>query len=301
MPLPRPSALCAACSCAAALAAPAYAGDFDHTVTFVDPTGLGAAFQTRIDQHLGAALAAWGRHLDGQASFEILVNITPNLPTSAGTSATSAFVGYHGGANVFEQGMAYELRTGLDPNGAAPDIVLEINPAYLQYGMWFDPDPSTRTAPVGPDRVDATSVFIHEIGHALAFNGWGDDTLGASGSISTWDRHSNVVDGVLAFTGPHAVATYGAGVPITFGYDFHIGNSFGAGTDLQSDVMNGVALLPGQRYDVSELNLAMLRDMGLAVSPVPEPATVATMLAGLAALAGFRRRRRMPRDMRREG
>lgn len=290
MPLPRTMTLCAACAYAAVLAVPARAGNFDHTVSFVDPTGLGAPFQAQIEQHLGAALAAWGRHLNGQASFEILVNITPDLPTSAGMSATSGFVGHDGSANVFEQGMAYELRTGIDPNGTAPDIVLAINPAYLQYGMWFDPDPASRTAPVAPDRVDATSVFIHEIGHALAFNGWGD-VNGPGGSVSTWDRHSSVVDGMPAFTGAHATAHYGGAVPITFGYDFHVGNGSGAGADLQGDVMNGMALVAGQRYDVSELNLAMLQDMGLAVSPAPEPATVVTMLAGLAALAGFRRRR----------
>ena len=134
-------------------------------------------------------------------------------------------------------------------------------------------------------------VFIHELGHALAFNGWGDDDVSRNANVSTWDYHSAIVDGMPVFTGPNAVAHYGAAVPITLGYDFHIGNSFGAGSDLRGDVMNGVELLAGQRYDVSALNLAMLQDMGLDVAPVPEPASVATLLAGLAALRvlGLRR------------
>ena len=289
MPIPLTMRLCAATACVAALTAPALAGTIDHSITFVDPTGSGAPFQARIDEHLGAALDAWAQHLTGQASFEIVVNITPDLPTSAGMSSTSVFVGRAGSTNVFEQGAAYELRTGIDPNGASPDIVLSINPAYLRFGMWFDPDPAARTTPVAPDRVDATSVFIHELGHALAFNGWGDDDVSRNGAVSTWDRHSSIVDGMPVFTGPNAVAHYGAAVPITLGYDFHIGNSFGAGVDLQGDVMNGVELLAGQRYDVSALNLAMLQDMGLDVAPVPEPASVAMLLAGLAALRVFRR------------
>jgi hypothetical protein len=133
-------------------------------------------------------------------------------------------------------------------------------------------------------------VFIHEIGHALAFNGWRGTTTALDGIVSPWDQNVSFEAGVLGFHGAHATALYGGPVPVTVGYDFHIGNLVGPGSDLQSDVMNGVGIVDGVRYDVSALDLAMLQDMGLAVSPAPEPATVTLMLAGLAGLAGLRRR-----------
>ena len=90
---------------------------------------------------------------------------------------------------------------------------------------------------------------------------------------------------------------------LTTGNNFHLGNGVGPGSDLVGDVMNGVVFDYGRRYNVSELNLAMLKDMGVGVlddplrmhylsaTAVPEPETWALWLGGLALLGSLSRRR----------
>ncbi len=284
------AAVLAVTTFAATLATPARAGDGDPRVTFDDPLLLGQPYYGLIESHLEAALADWARHFTAQASFEILVVISPDGRGVSAASATSGFVEFDERGPVFEQGMAFELRTGVDPNGASPDIVIEIDPGYLQHELWFDPDPLSRTAPVEAGRTDAVSVFIHELGHALAFNGWHEAQTFADGAISTWDRLVTHEADAAYFLGPRAMSLYGAAVPVTWGFDYHIGNTSGQGMDLVGDVMNGTLIAEGRRYEVSALDLAMLRDMGVAVSPAPEPSTFALLLAGLGAAALVRRR-----------
>ncbi len=283
---------CLIAATAATATCSASAGDFDFNIIYEDPYGQALPFYASIEAHIGAALANWINHIDGHASLEVVVRITDTVTGATGAAGASAFVGTDGSRRLFEQGVAYELRTGVDPNGAAPDIVLQINPTYLQQELWLDPNPQARTAAIADDRTDAMSIFIHEIGHALAFNGWRDSIGILPGDYaSTWDQQLSFEGGRLAFTGEHAMAVYGGSVPITFGRDFHLGNNFAPGQDLQDDVMNGVSIQREQRYWVSGLDLAMLQDMGVAASPAPEPATVGLMLSGLAGLALLRRRR----------
>jgi hypothetical protein len=278
-------------SLAPGVAAPRPAPAF--TLSIDDPTGVADGYRSQIDSHVDAALGSWLSYLRGSAEFDILVRITPDVARAEGRSATSGLVGFVGGRWVFEQGMAYEIRTGVDPNGHWPDIEFLFNPLYLTEELWFDPDPWRRTAPVGEDRIDAMSVFLHEFGHALAFNGWGDAVTGAVPSwyASPWDVLTRFDGSTLSFVGRRAVRAYGAPVPVTFGNNFHLGNAAGPGADLVGDLMNGLSFAAETRYRVSPLNVAMLADMGVAV--VPEPSSRALMLwaaAWLLVLAAWRRR-----------
>lgn len=269
------------------------------SITYQDPSNLAAAFRPQIDSHLGAAMGAWGNHLQGSANIEIEVRISNSLAHASGHSATSAYFGESAAGSVWQQGMAYEIATGIDPNGTDADVIIDLNPNYMANQLWFDPDPVARTAAVATGRTDAMSVFIHEIGHALAFNGWGNHTDGttpAGWGVSTWDQHVSFDGTNMFFNGPAAMAVYGAPVPITTGNNFHFGNSPASGrpgADLVDDLFNGWVFYNGQRYAIGALDVAVLSDTGLAVAaPVPEPATYAMLAIGLAGVCGAARRRR---------
>jgi hypothetical protein len=212
---------------------------------------------------------------------------------------TSSFAYDNGAYNVFEQGAAAEVRTGVDPNGATADIELVFSSGYLMSELWFDPDPVARTAAVDPSRTDAMSVMLHELGHAFAFNGWRDPFTGAlpGDYQSTFDEQV-VIDGTnFYFTGANAQAVYGGPVPVTFGNINHIGNDAPRpGSDLIPDLMNGVVFFRGVRYDISALDLAIAEDTGLALraAAVPAPPALVLLATGVVPLAGFRwlRRRR---------
>ena len=95
-------------------------GDVQFNVSFNDPDGSHAAFQSSIRSAVQAAGAQWARYLKPPAgmtpSIEVQINFG-NQPTANGTSVTSGYVATRGGYDVFEQGMAAEIRTGVDPNG----------------------------------------------------------------------------------------------------------------------------------------------------------------------------------------
>ncbi|HTM52557.1 MAG TPA: hypothetical protein VL175_00930 [Pirellulales bacterium] len=271
---------CKSCACAA----------INWNLTINDPGSSFKAYYAPIQSNLSAALGDWSSHLfsGGSRNIEVEIDFTDvGITRSTGYSATSVFTKNVGGINVFEQAVAAEVRTGIDPNGAAIDMYVKFQPAYLINELWFDPNPQSRSAPVPLDRTDAYSVLLHEVAHAIGFNGWKNGTNGAvTGSPpfeSTFDRYEAFDGSNLFFTGPAAMALHGGPVPITFGNNWHIGNaSPRPGSDLIPDLMNGVVFSRGTRYNISALDLAVLSDSGVLL--VPEPAS---FFLAVACMIGF--------------
>lgn len=87
---------------------------FDASADVLTPTE-----KDNVTSHLRAAGDKWIAHLliAGPRSIEIRVFID-NIPTANGASATTGFIGVLDGRDTYEQGVAYELRTGVDPTMA---------------------------------------------------------------------------------------------------------------------------------------------------------------------------------------
>lgn len=237
-----------------------------YPVTFSDPGGTYSVYYTQITNSIQAAGARWAQVLAGSGSLEVQVEFTQSIATLDGASFSNGFVHTNGARNVYEQGAAYEIRTGTDPNGATPDIHIRINPVYLANEMWFDPNPSVRTAAIPANHQDALSLFIHELGHAFVFSGFMNGTTGALPATyeSTFDEQM-LFDGTnFYFEGAKAKAVYGGPVPITYGNYAHLGNSSPRpGSNLLGDLMNGVSYTFQTRYDISPVDLAIAKDAGL--------------------------------------
>lgn len=296
IPQPRLGVLLVALACSSALATTRIAVSFD------DPAALYAPYHADLERVTQAAGAHWLDHfafVAPGAELEVRIGFAP-IATATGRSMSSAFLWTDAtGIDVFEQGAAHELRTGIDVNGGAADIefVFGIG-GYLQQELWFDPDAALRVAAVPADRTDAVSVLLHEFGHALGFNGWRDPFTGAlAGRFqSTFDAHVAARPGIagptLFFEGEAAVQHYGAPVPLSFGNYGHVGNpGAGPGQDLVPDLMNGIVFHRGARYAISDLDLRILQDIGLPVTAaVPEPGSGALWLVGAGLLAALSRR-----------
>jgi hypothetical protein len=187
---------------------------------------LDSSERMQLVAHLQEAGRRWSRTLrvDGPRSIEIQVVVSDTVARASGSSLASAFVSSDGSRDTYEQGAAYELRTGADANGRNPDVRITISPSYLRQELWFDPDPSTRMAPVPKTRTDAMSVLLHELGHALAYNGWADGTGQAPPAYwSTFDRW--MIAGVpTLFDGPAALAHLGSRPDLTGGNVHHWAN-----------------------------------------------------------------------------
>jgi hypothetical protein len=238
------------------------------SLAFVDD-GSHAAYYEPIRSNMLAAANDWGRRIDSNASLEIEVHFSPTTVRATGHSVVSHFYRFNGQYNVAEEGAVYELRTGIDPNGPQADIEISFQDDYLVNEMWFDPDPVVRTAPVPSNRIDAYGVCLHEIGHAIGFNGFRDGFGNVPADyISRWDEYV-VSDGQnLYFTGPAAERVYGGDVPVTWGLPNHLGNNPPRpGSDLIPDLMNGVVAYHARRYFISDLDLAIVKDVGVPVFP----------------------------------
>ena len=248
-----------------------------------------------LRSHAIAAAQSWTRWLaiDGPRSIEILIRIAPTATGRGdGASQTSSFVRRDGAVNVFEQGLAAELRTGVDPNGSTADVIFTLGPDYLRNQLWFDPDPLSRSATPPSNRIDAFSFFAHEFGHALVFNGWHDTATGKlpGDYASTYDTLSRYDGTNWWFRGATVLGLYGGELPLSRINNTvpHYGNPPGGaapGTEaaLVDGLMNGVVFRYGQRYAVGLLELAVARDAGLTLVPAVEfgaPQATLTMASG---------------------
>lgn len=251
--------------CAHSLSAVAISFD----ITIDDPSGRYSDYDAIIKRHTRAAGNTWNNYIGSDANLDIRISFS-NIPTADGHSATSAYVGTNGAVWVYEQGAAAQIRTGIDPNGAAPDIYINLGTDYLLNDLWFDPDPYQRNAVVPDDKIDAASVFLHEFGHAFAFNGWRDPVDGSlpGDYQSTFDQLVIAEDDHLFFIGERAMREYEGKVPLTIGNYGHLGNNGPIGGDLVSDLMNGVAFNYGDRAFISNLDIAILADTGVIDLPV---------------------------------
>ncbi len=194
---------------------------FDSTAS-----GLTQTERANLTSHFQAAGQNWVSLLGITASrsIEIQIEVDDSIATFGGASFSSSFVGVIQGRDTFEQGAAAELRTGADPNGGMPDVRIIVSSVYLRNELFFDPSPAQRTAPVPIDKTDAMSVALHELGHALGYNGFASGAgVPPAGFWSTFDRWMLAGTPTL-FNGPTAVQVFGSRPDLTTNNIFHWSN-----------------------------------------------------------------------------
>ena len=260
--------------------------------TINDPSGYFAPYPL-LTYDLQAAGELVGASVNGLGTISVIVTPDPSIATAAASPAGYTPIGQDTQGNEVERPWALtEALTGVDPNGTGPEINMFINSTTYLQSMFFDPSGAARVGAVPTDKTDFISVMTHELMHGMGFIGFrqftpgaGFNTFNPANERTMFDEYSqyNVggTNGIMYFTGPQAEAAYGGlPVPLTSiaenqpgsGEDFyHVGNPSGSpGDQLVMDDMNGVAFYPGRRYDVSALDVAILRDTGWTVNQAPE-------------------------------
>ncbi len=191
------------------------------------------------------------------------------------------------GKQVWETGPLTRILTGDNPgeNFFGYDIVLGFDASFVENFYWFDPNPTTRTAPGPSNRGDFMSVVLHELGHGLGMAGNRDYPTGnvLGNVISQFDEQSvyggngNPFDPLgtpnpLFFTGDLAATAYGGDVPLThkaaghpnYSQNFyHFSSCAGGSPDgLEGSLMNGCVLPNGARLNIGPVEVAMFGDLG---------------------------------------
>ena len=256
-----------------------------------DPDGLFAAHPLLVP-NLHAVAQIFSQHLQGKGTIE--VEVTPNRDYSGGPAMAPSgvqFLSSDGYFTTVEYNTAYEARTGIDPNGAEADIRMVLDPGYyLDNVAFLDPSGAARTAPIPAGQQDFISATLRGLVRNAGMYGYQFTTSGAYGFgwgyyiyqwsdgshlRSTYDKLRNTLS---TFDGPNATAVYGGPVPTTlFGpggstqghTDFyHLGMP---GSDLENDLMNGMGLKSGTRYDLSPVDVAILTDVGWSAAASQPP------------------------------
>lgn len=244
----------------------------EFTVTIKNLPDDQAVLAPVIKSNLIAAAKAWADQVDAKpCTIAILFRVDPaaNAGRGSGRSLVTVRLGNEkqGDKLVSEQGWASKMRTGKPANGDQPDIEIVLEPTYMKT-IWWDPDPSARKARIPGGKLDSMSILLHEFGHALVFNGWRDPKTGElpANFISTYDRNVKFENENFFYIGPAATKLWGGPIPLAktrTNYHHFCEEPVGRNAELKADLMNGVVLEFGHRYEIGLLDLAVLEDCAI--------------------------------------
>ncbi len=237
--------------------------------TIANNAGVALSIVNAVQALVQAAIDAWSAVLSGNSTSRVTITFAEIVPSGRvqGGNEASVPIGTFEGSNVFEPGTAYELRTGLEHTHSGADIHITIAREYLLNGLYLDTTLET-AGDIPNDRVDAYSVFLHEIGHAIGFIGYyNEENDSFSYNANTpYDTRLMLRGSEVFFDGPNVREIYGDAVPLTNDNYTHYGNTRaypGGSSDLLTGMMNGMVYYSGYRYSISALDLAIMADNGV--------------------------------------
>jgi len=235
------------------------------SIRFDDQVGITDVERANLTRTITLALSKWSDVLAGSGTANIIVEImtsTESGRAQGGPAQVTTAARFADGTILGEGTLSAELRSGANPNTDGDDLRLLFSIDYLRKELWFDPTPAT-SDDVPSNRTDALSVILHELGHGLAFSGYGEALDGLF--RSPYDLRVVKQGGAPYFSGPNVLALVGHAVPLTPGNYTHYGTVAappGSGDPL-AGLMNGLAYYRGARYAISDLDLAIMADAGL--------------------------------------
>jgi Ca2+-binding RTX toxin-like protein len=224
---------------------------------------LGGVSQSVAAQSLAVVQAAanyWSWYIDDSlANIEIEINFAPLPILFAEGGTTIHFRGSSGGFDYYDPATLIELTTGVDPNGAEPDISITIDTLTIDAGEFYYGLPANGyLSTPGPGQFDLFTIILHEIAHGLGILTLIDQSATAR---TAFDEHVTDVGGSYVFDAPGlAIQLDGSIAHLTSG-------------------LLGTNLTPGGTFQIAQRETAILEKFGI---PIERPSEGADTLIGYA-------------------
>lgn len=242
-----------------------------YQVVIGTPLSGQAATQALIADTVKAAGMWLGSYVAGWGDIAVLLSFDPNIATMNGGSSANRDIGLVSAADgrsyrLLQDSVIAEILQGVDINGAGTDASINVGTTNLDRYYWFDSTLAT-AGDIPQDKTDGFRVILHELLHAMGFNGWLANSQGDyNGSyISVFDQFVVAAEGRSFFTGASAVAAFGSPVPLT---NVHLGDntSFAQGLLRGDTTLMSYDYVPnGSRISLDPVVIGILRDMGYTV------------------------------------
>lgn len=247
-----------------------------------------------FQRNFRAAGRLLGLRLDSPETIQVLVVADNTLARAGGTFSYGRLLTTEAdGVQTYEQGPLTRINTGNNPGfeNFNFDIKVSINAAYLDANYWIDPEPETRTAPKPDGITDFIWVVLHEMGHGMGIAGTREFNatsprygLTATTYQSVFDKHTRFLGNgsatdaqgnrnAMLFSGMVSSALLGTEVdvpnedpalPIASQNFYHLGGCASAEI-LKNSLMNGCSTFNGPRAHITDIDLAVLKDIGYPI------------------------------------
>ena len=220
--------------------------------------------KTLLLSNINAAFNNWAAKFKSSATVITRVKMTTTTATGRVdcASITNIAIKQVGVYTVAEESAAYKIRTGQAVVPGQADMLIQIDPGFLSQELWLDPKPTQRVDPVPSTKTDAISLFTHEFAHAFGMQTFRDLQTGVTNPswMTVYDQFVNIGANGFTFEGPNSNSIVLTSTNYTQNIR-HLGNSLS--DPLASDLMGGLVFYRGTRYNISNVDLGIMRDLGL--------------------------------------
>lgn len=251
------------------------------TLTITDPSNILPVQQSALVSSMNYVVRLLTTYIDFKAPLDLEITVKPASQNSGNTDgllpSSPAWVTYDGKTTLAP---IVKANTGVDPNGARPDggftIYLGNDGSLKNFGtpFWIDPNPEIGVAPALPaGTTDFIGVAVHELIHCLGFATW-------PAQNAPWDRNLTKIGADWYYGSPSVNAVLGGLLPIPLYSDGrvsdHVGNVALGYQPLRSDLMYQFGKYAGNRLDIGQIDLLILKDMGYSIKnyqnlPISDP------------------------------
>jgi len=243
----------------------------NYTLKISDPGSLLGSSSPLVTKEIAYVISYLSQYISYQGTLDLQIVVKPASDNPFNTDGLlPGLPAWVSNAGQMTLATMVEGQTGVDPNGTEPDagftIYLGNDGTVKNYGapVWFDPAPQFGIIPTVPNGShDFISIAMHELLHCFGFARWPEVD-------APWNQHTMLQGGIWYYSSTTINNILGGPLPLDPNEDpgkagDHIGNTLIAYQPVRSDSMYQWGNYANNRWDIGQVDLLILKDLGWTV------------------------------------